>query len=670
MARTPQTEERRRWMVQHQLATRGIGEAPVLEAMRNVPREQFVGPELVEFAYYDRALPIGEGQTISQPYVVALMIQALEVGPGDRVLEVGTGSGYAAAVLSRICAEVFTVERHPSLAEQAEQRYRELGMDNIQVLVGDGTLGWPEHAPFDAILVSAGGEEIPSALAEQLAPGGRLVMPVGPTDEPQDLRVYRRHQGEMLDVRSLGPVRFVPLIGTMRPVDPEVPPAVERRRQPRPHEGVDLIRRHAQTFDSVEGADLGGILERIGGARTVLLGEASHGTSEFYTMRARITRALIERGAVRFVAAEADWPDAAHLDRYVRCVDEGGRAPMAPFTRFPRWMWGNREVLEFLRWLRDFNQSISDPSRRIGFFGLDLYSLHTSIEAVVAYLRSVDEETATLAHDRYACLSPWERDPQTYGRLVATGRLRDCEAEVVSLLADLLDKRIRFEREDGFRYMDAVQNARLVANAEQYYRAMYQGPTASWNLRDQHMFDTLEDLLTYHGADANAVVWAHNSHLGDASATEMGAGGQHNLGQLCRQRFGRECYAVGFGTHTGTVMAAPDWGEEGRIMDVRPSLQESYEGLCHASETERFMLPLRRSEDLRRGLAGERLQRAIGVVYRPETERSSHYFHASLPRQFDEWIFFDRSEAVTPLRTGVEAGVEEDRALDTYPFAV
>ena len=558
---------------------------------------------MVEFAYYDRALPIGEGQTISQPYVVALMIEALGVGPEDRVLEVGTGSGYAAAVLSYICSQVFTVERHRSLAVAAERRFRVMKMHNVHVHHGDGTLGWEEQAPFDAILVSAGAEEVPPALRRQLAPGGRLVMPLGPPDEPQELRVYRREDGDILDVSNLGPVRFVPLIGvTSGDNGDPARTGPSRHSTLRPSASVDLIRRHAESFGSVSDAKLDSALERMAGHRTVLIGEASHGTSEFYTLRARLTQSLIERGDVRFVAAEADWPDAAHIDRYVRGIDPDGQAPVAPFGRFPRWMWANREILDFVRWLRDFNAAIDDPGERVGFFGLDLYSLHTSLEAVVSYLDSVDDEIAALARDRYACLTPWERDPATYGRLVATGRLQDCESEAVAMLGDLLQKRIQFERSDGFRYMDAVQNARLVANAEQYYRAMYQGPTASWNLRDQHMFDTLTDLLSFHGPDANAVVWAHNSHLGDASATEMGASGQHNVGQLCREQFGNACYSVGFGTHSGTVFAARDWGEEGRVVDVKPSLRESYEALCHQSEAERFMLPLRDSPDLRRRL--------------------------------------------------------------------
>lgn len=660
-------EVRRAEMVAAQIASRGIGDDRLLQAMRSVPRERFVAPEMVEFAYEDTALPIEADQTISQPFIVALMLDALELRPNDRALEVGTGSGYAAAVLSRLVARVYTIERHRSLAEAAERTLRELGYDNIEIRHGNGALGWDSEALFDAILVSAGGSYVPPALLEQLAPGGRLVMPVGPNYRVQELKLFRKRVDGTLSGHSLGKARFVPLIGT-------VAEGVDNREGVRQSvtdavSDLDLMRRQAIPFDSAHDVDGDAVAERLAGHRTILLGESSHGTADFYVLRDRVTRALIERGAVQCVAVEADWPDAAHLDRYVRGLDD--EAPGAePFRRFPRWMWANEETLDFLRWLRDFNAVIDDPLERVGFFGLDLYSLHTSIDAVIRYLEDIDPPSAELARDRFGCLTPWESDPLTYGRLVTSGRMRDCEENVIQILVGLLDERAQLEPKGRLDYLGALQNAKLIANAEQYYRAMYRSPTASWNLRDQHMFDTLTDLLTYHGPDASVVVWAHNSHLGNASATDMGARGKHNLGQLCRQRFGTSAYLVGMGTHTGTVMAASRWGDRGEVMEVRPSLPGSYERLSHEAELRAFLLPLRSSDSLRRALAHERLERAIGVVYRPDTERASHYFHASLPRQFDEWIFFDETRALTPLPEPREEEVLEDRTLDTYPFAV
>ena len=676
----PEVHERKRSeMVEQQIAARGVRDDRVLEAMRTVPRERFVGEEVEEFAYEDSALPIEARQTISQPYVVAVMVEALQVEPGDRVLEVGAGSGYAAAVLSRIADEVFAIERHRILVEAARRSLGSLGYGNVRLRHGDGTLGWEEEAPFDAILVSAGGA-VPEALKEQLAPGGRMIIPVGEGMGSQDLILFQKEEDQSLTERNLGAVRFVPLIGTVAE-DPggETPSGDNpgHRSSQAPFRtgdapsALDRLRRHAEAFDGdVEEVELSRALNRMAGHTVLLLGEASHGTSEFYRIRARLTRELITRGEIDFVAVEADWPDAAVLDRWVRGVEREGPS-LAPFQRFPRWMWANQETLGFLRWLRGFNQEIPDPEERVGFFGLDLYSLHSSIEEVLAYLDDVDPDTAGLARDRFGCLTPWEKDPQTYGRLASMGRMEACEEKVLEILQHLLEKRLEYERADGLKYLDAVENARLVANAERYYRAIYQGPKVSWNLRDQHMFDTLLALLGHHSPDASAAVWAHNSHLGDASATELSAGGKHNLGQLCRQRFGRGCYSVGMGTHTGTVLAAQDWGDPGEIMEVRPSLEGSYERLCHEAEEPAFFLPLREEHSsvaLRRDLAVERLQRAIGVIYRPATERMSHYFHAALPRQFDEWVFLDRTQAVEPLVDASEAELEG--IPDMYPFGV
>jgi erythromycin esterase-like protein len=427
-----------------------------------------------------------------------------------------------------------------------------------------------------------------------------------------------------------------------------------------------LLREVAERFDAIEDAALGPLLERLGDARVVLLGEASHGTSEFYRMRARITQELILHAGFNLVAVEADWPDACWIDRYVRHAQ---RPPASgePFRRFPTWMWRNREVSEFVEWLRTHNGEIADPAGQTGFYGLDLYSMYGSIAAVLDYLDRVDPVAARIARERYACLTPWTRDPAAYGRLALTERHRSCEGHVVSMLVDLLDRQLEYARRDGARFFDAVQNARLVANAERYYRVMYYGSVVSWNLRDQHMFDTLAMLLDVGGPDARAVVWEHNSHIGDAAATEMGLRGEHNVGRLCRQAFGEAAHLVGFGTDHGTVAAASNWDEPMEIMQVRPSLPESYERICHDTEIPCFLLALREPArpEVRDELEAARLERAIGVIYRPDTERQSHYFQASLPNQFDEYVWFDGSRAVTPLGPGPVPGVP-----DTYPFAL
>jgi protein-L-isoaspartate(D-aspartate) O-methyltransferase len=685
---TEELTSRRETMVTRQLARRGIRDERLLGAMRAVPRERFVAADMAEFAYDDSPLPIGERQTISQPYVVALMTQALEVAPGDRVLEIGTGSGYAAAVLAELAREVYTVERHRSLADVAAERLRSLGYDNVHVRCGDGTRGWPEHAPYDGIVVAAGGPAVPRSLREQLALGGCLVIPVG-AEHVQTLLRIRRTGADSYDEEDLGGVRFVPLIGAegwgedgapaAANPDPEAAnatpaaanrpthgaSAVARAKTPTAAEAVALA---AEPFEDIDRADLGPLLARIGDARVILLGEASHGTAEFYQMRARLTRALIEQAGVRIVAVEADWPDARQVDRYVRGARPDAH-PEQAFTRFPTWMWANRQVLDFARWLRDWNAAQAGAREQAGFHGLDLYSMYTSIRAVLAYLDDVDAQAATVARTRYGCLTAWEHDPAAYGAAALNAGFDACASAVVNMLRDLLAQRVAYEPSDGERFFDAARNAALVKNAERFYRAMYYGPHQSWNLRDRHMFETLEALLDHRGAASRAVVWAHNSHLGNAAATAMSARGETNVGELAREAFGDSCYAIGFGTHGGTVMAADDWGGKHRVMRVNPSHERSYERVCHDSGVARFMLPLRRNHEqvaYRDMLAHERLERAIGVIYRPDSERLSHYFHACLPRQFDEWIWFDETRALDPVPVRQDAA----KVPETFPFGV
>jgi protein-L-isoaspartate(D-aspartate) O-methyltransferase len=655
----------REHMVERHVAARGVRDPRVLEAMRSVPREAFLPDELAEFAYADTPLPIAEGQTISQPYVVALMAAALELSPDDRVLEIGTGSGYAAAVLARIAAEVYTIERHAALSERAGETLARFGFANVHVRHGDGTLGWPEHAPYDGINVTAGGPSVPRALVEQLAVGGRLVIPVGEEASHQRLLRLRRLADGEVEEEDLGAVRFVPLVGAQGWAA-EVQPAPAAPAS-RPEVVGELLRESGEAFASVGEAELGPLLDRIGDARVVCLGEATHGTSEFYRLRTRITLELVRRGFT-IVAVEADWPDAARIHRWIRHeAPWEAETAWRAFARFPTWMWRNEEVLELIAALREHNGAARDPERMAGFYGLDLYSLAASIGEVLDYLRRVDPDAVDVARLRYGCLTPWERDPATYGRAALTGRLRACEPEVAAMLRDLLRRRLELAERDGDRYLDALNNARLVANAERYYRVMYRGHVESWNLRDQHMFETLESLLEFHGPGSRAVLWAHNSHLGDAEATEMGLRGELNVGRLCRQRFGERAYLLGFGTDRGTVAAAHGWDEPVEILRVRPAHPESYERLCRESGVAAFLLPLRepRRPEVRDELEPARLERAIGVVYRPETELQSHYFGATLPHQFDEWIWIEETRAVTPLPTIRLAGVP-----DTHPFGL
>jgi protein-L-isoaspartate(D-aspartate) O-methyltransferase len=662
------TAHARQLMVERQLQRRGVRDSYVLEAMREVPRETFVPEAMREFAYEDSPLPIEAGQTISQPYIVGYMIEAAEVRPGDRVLEIGAGSGYAAAVMSRIAGKVFAIERHDDLTWRAKERFAHLGYDNIELKTGDGTSGWPDEAPFDAILVAAGGPSIPQALMEQLDIGGHLVIPVGDEERSQRLVKVTRASATHWDEEDLGGVQFVPLIGEYgwgeqgRPLEPR------SFRAPAREKGIaQLIADNAELLPDLDDPKFAEPFDRFASARVVLLGEASHGTSEFYRARAAITRRLVEKHGFNIVAVEADWPDAAHLDRYVRDRPQPQHAE-PPFRRFPTWMWRNTEVEAFIEGLRDWN--LRRPmEERTGFFGLDLYNLSASIRAVLDYLDKTDPQAARVARERYGCLTPWAKEPQMYGRMALSAGFGRCEEPVAKMLQEMLASRLEYIGQDGDSFLDATANARLIKNAEAYYRAMYYGSAESWNLRDTHMFETLRAILEAKGPASKAVVWAHNSHIGDASKTEMGVVREElNIGQLCRERFGEEAALIGFGTHGGTVACADDWDEPMQVKRVNPSRLDSYERLAHDSGAGRFLLDLREGhadDELRYRLLQPRLERFIGVIYRPDTERWSHYSECSLPQQFDAYVWFDETTAVTPLLTEARKGAD-----DTYPFGL
>ena len=427
-----------------------------------------------------------------------------------------------------------------------------------------------------------------------------------------------------------------------------------------------VLRAAAEPLPSLDDPAFGAVFDRFAQSRVVLLGEASHGTSEFYRARAAITRRLIEHHGFTIVAVEADWPDAAAINRYVRRSPHQP-ASSTPFTRFPTWMWRNTDVAAFIGFLRDHN-TMASAAEKVGFYGLDLYNMTASIAAVLAYLDGVDLKAAADAREHYACLAPWSREPAAYGRASLTEGYALCEIPVTRILVELLEKELQYARQDQAEFFDAAQNAHLVADAERYYRAMYFGSSESWNLRDRHMFKTLQNILAQPGPARKAVVWAHNSHRGDARFTGMGReSGELNIGQLCREEFGRQASLIGFGTHTGTVAAATDWDGPMEIKTVRPSRPDSYEALCHQVGSERFLLDLRpgHHDALRKVLAQPRLERYIGVIYRPETERWSHYSAATLPEQYDAFAWFDETRAVTPLPTTVTVGEDE-----TYPFGL
>ena len=438
----------------------------------------------------------------------------------------------------------------------------------------------------------------------------------------------------------------------------------------------DLVRDAAHPLTGV-GTDYDPLLAFLGDAHFVLLGEASHGTHEFYRQRAQITKRLIQERGFTAVAVEADWPDAYRVNKYVR--GQGGDADaveaLAGFKRFPAWMWRNADILDFIGWLRAHNDSLPSGAVKTGLYGLDLYSLHASIEAVLNYLDKVDPDGAQRARHRYACFEHFGEDPQEYGYAAGLGLSHTCESEVIAQLIDLQKRAREYAQRDGRIAADdffyAEQNARLVKNAEQYYRTMFRGRVSSWNLRDTHMTQTLESLtehLAIEGQRPKIVVWAHNSHLGDARATQMGQSGEWNVGQLVREKHRRDCVLIGFTTYTGTVTAASDWGGPAERKNVRPARPGSYESLFHDIGMPAFLLALPAGAHVAKGLREPMLERAIGVIYRPESELASHYFRARLADQFDAVIHFDQTRAVEPLERTGEWEIGEP--AETFPSGV
>ena len=415
-----------------------------------------------------------------------------------------------------------------------------------------------------------------------------------------------------------------------------------------------MVRDAARAITSA--ADYDEIVALAGDAQFVLIGEASHGTHEFYEVRAALTRRLVEEKGFRVVAFEADWPDMLRVHRYVRGLGEDTSAgeALGAFTRFPQWMWRNTVMLEFVEWVREWNSRLANERSPLGLYGMDLYSLHTSIDAVLGYLAKTDPEAAARARKRYACFEHFGEDPQMYGYAAASGAAETCEEAVVEQLIELRRKydetQPRSDGRDADELFYAEQNARLVRNAERYYRSMFRGRASSWNLRDSHMAETLNALVTrLDGERTKVIVWAHNSHLGDARATEMSERGEHNVGQLVRERVGSDAFLIGFSTYSGSVTAARDWAEEAERRRVRAGLAGSYEELFHQAELPQFWLDLRAHNRATELLKKARLQRAIGVIYAPATERWSHYFHARVAEQFDVMIHLDETGALQPL---------------------
>jgi erythromycin esterase-like protein/predicted phosphoribosyltransferase len=488
-----------------------------------------------------------------------------------------------------------------------------------------------------------------------------------PVAAPEVCEALRSQADEVVCLVTPGPFQAVGAWyeDFSQTTDEEVRDLLRRARRPKPAAALDGMRPlTGATFDHDP------LISRATEARYVLLGEASHGTEEFYRHRAEISKRLIAEAGFTAVAVEADWPDAYRVNRFVRgeTDDDSAEEALSDFRCFPVWMWRNTEVAAFVDWLREWNDALPEGRPKVGFYGLDLYSLYTSMDEVVRYLEDVDPEAAGRARERYACFDHFGRDPQVYAYEAGIAGAEPCEPQAVAQLVELHNVAAERARRDGAfdedRHFYVEQNARLVVNAEEYYRAVFRGGIQSWNLRDAHMAETLEHLVAHlqrKAGPTKAVVWEHNSHVGDARATELGQSGELNVGQLVRERHGRHALLVGFTTYTGTVTAASDWGAPAERKHVRQALGGSWEQLFHEKGVPAFLLDTA-------GMEGRRLERAIGVVYRPETERTSHYFHAKLADQFDLIIHLDETHAVEPLEHTSEW--ETGELPETYPWGV
>lgn len=639
------------------LKNKGISNKLLLEAFQNIPEALFSSETMR--TYFHQDLKSEENLDKIDPKIITVtrILEQLQVKEENKILITGVNSVSILAALSKIYKDVYAVEKTEAYAIWTLEVLKEIGITNVHLQTGNLEDGWTEQAPFNAILIATELKEIPTTLKIQLKVGAKLLAPIGPDWTHVMLKSIERVSETEYVTKALRGKYYIPKPKTLPKTSTKVYPESEITEE---------IKTNSIPFKTIKDFPMDGLLERIGDANVVLLGEASHGTSEFYTTREEITKALIEKKGFNLVCAEADWPDAEHVNNYIKNRYES--EDWMPFMDFPKWMWRNKEALSLMEWLKEHN---TKHNNTVGFYGLDLYGLENSINLLVKNLKNIDSELSDLAKSHYSGIIPYMTKPELYGRLVKDKALVSSEKEIANMLFDLLKNKNKLNHSEA--YFHAYQNATVVADAEHYYRTMHLDSTDSWNLRDAHMFYTLKSLLSYFGGksknESKAVVWAHNSHIGNAMGTEMYERGEINIGHLCKEHFGSKAYTIGFGTHTGTVAAANNWGEEVKIMSVNESAPGSYENLFHKTNIPNFTLPLRAEhsgEKLREVLSSPKLERAIGVIYRPKTELRSHYFKASLPLQFDEYIWFNETKAVTPLTGKTEAS----KHIDEHPFGL
>lgn len=630
-----------------QLTDHGIKNKLFLKTLQEITNEF---PALFEKEMETPGKPI-----IIEPGLIeiASMLGQINMQPGKKILAIGIDSLSVMLVLSKIYDQVFVVLSKAEREKFILKKLKNLQIKTVYVTADIWKTDWLENSLFDAILITSEFSEVPNNLKKQLKTGGKLLRAIGKDWKPVIFEIAEKISETEFKEELIREDYFIP--------KPKILPEILSNGYS-DKEIVDEIKVRALSFDPTTDFPMENLLKRIGNAQIVLLGEASHGTSEFYNTRQEITKGLIEQKGFDFVCAEADWSDAEQINNYVR--NKNKQRDWMPFARFPQWMWRNTEVLHFVEWMKNYNAM---HQNKHGFYGLDLYGLENSINLVIKYLEQENIELANLAKSGYACITPYMSDPAVYGKLVQSKQLKSCEKHVLKMLVDLLKNKALLNSSPEYFY--ACQNGAVVVDAERYYKSMFYGGEESWNLRDFHMFYTILSLLSYFGKNKKVVVWAHNSHIGNAVATEMYSRGEINIGHLCKEYFGNKSYHIGFGTHTGTVAAAHNWGDQMEVMPVKESRYDSYENLCFQANIPAFTLPLRPKDSgkkLKEMLSTPKLERAIGVIYRPKTELSSHYFHAVLPAQFDEYVFFKSSKAITPIAVASAP----EKLLPNHPFGI
>jgi erythromycin esterase-like protein len=427
---------------------------------------------------------------------------------------------------------------------------------------------------------------------------------------------------------------------------------------------ADIVKDVAYSLDAPETLDA--LMEKIGDARIVMLGEASHGTHEYYIWRARLSKRLIEEKGFNFIAVEGDWPDCYRVNRYVKNLSgSGSSAPevLQCFNRWPTWMWANWEIVSLVEWMHKHNRN-KPLNERAGFYGLDVYSLWESLDELKKYLVHKDPETYQVAENAFKCFEPYSPEGQAYARASYRSPI-SCEDEVIDLLSEVRRKMPLYNT-DPEAVFNAEQNAMVTADAEKYYRTMVRGNALSWNVRDQHMYDTLDRLLKFHGKGAKAIVWEHNTHIGDARATDMREEEMFNIGELARKGYGdKDTFLIGFGSFSGEVVAARKWSGEMQRMPLPAAEKNSWEDILHKTGIDNMLLL---SDDLA-GISPFRSpvkHRAVGVVYHPELERMGNYVPSVIPERYDAFMYIDKTKGVHPLHIKPDGG----QMPETYPWGV